>query len=65
MYRCGTCCVIVGVCRGVGPPVSAVMCVEVWELLCLQLVCVEVWVLLCLQLVCVEVGACCVCSWCV
>ena len=36
-----------GVCRGVGPAVFAVMCVEVWELLCLKLVCVEVWDLLC------------------
>ena len=32
----------VGVCRGVGPAVFAVVYVEVWDLLCLQLVCVEV-----------------------
>ena len=52
-------------CRGVGHAVSAVMCVEVWELLCLQLVSVEVWDLLCLQLVCVEVWDLLCYSWCV
>ena len=36
-----------GVCRVVGAAVFTVMCVEVWELLCLKLVCVEVWDLLC------------------
>ena len=39
-------------CRGVGPAVFAVMCVEVWVLSCLQ----EVWVLLCLQELCRGVG---------
>ena len=39
----------VGVCRGVGPAVFAVGVCRGEVLLCLQLVCVQVWDLLCLQ----------------